>query len=269
MPSGDSIFDQAACVPAGAPVVTVTICSGPGEGQSIRLRRVVSLFGTKAGCKMVLRHPELDRRHCVIVNTGYRLILRDLDTRGRTLRNGLKVEQEKLEDADRVQLGPWELKLDLETPRLSGASDSPVIMDLEPDPTVVAVEDPSTSKLTRLSREVSILGRSPGCDFSVQDREVSRVHAIVFSYLNKPAVFDLVSENGTWVNGQRAVFAMLADGDEIGLGTYVVKFRSNAPTSNEDPSGNGRAALKPAAFGPPAEGTLSDFIDLSAESKLR
>lgn len=266
--SGETITDQVPCVPSGAPVVTLTICSGPGEGQSIKLRRVASLLGARAGCKLVLRHPTIDRRHCVIVNTGSTLLLRDLDTRGKTLRNGLKVEQEIIEDADRIQLGPWELKIDLATPRLAGASDSPVIMDLEPDPTVLALEDLESKKLTRLCREVSILGRSGGCDYPVEDREVSRVHAIIFNFLNRPALLDLVSENGTWVNDRRATFAMLQDGDIITLGSYKLRFRSNAPKMNGQASGNGRV-LKPAPFDPPPEGTISDFIDFSAESRLQ
>ncbi len=270
MTSGETIFEQAPCVPSGAPMLTATICSGSGDGQTIRLRRAASIFGAKAGCKVVLRHPGIDQRHCLIVNTGQRFILRDLDTRGKTLRNGLKVEQEYLEDADRVQIGPWELRMDLAMPALTGASDSPVVMDLEPDPTVLAIEDPAARKLMRLPREVSLLGRSPSCDLPIEDREVSRIHAAIFSYLNKPALVDLVSENGTWVNGKRAVFAMLENGDEIVLGSYPLTFRSNTPGSNgavrQD---NGQSTLKPTPFGPPPEGTLSDFIDFSAESKLQ
>ena len=141
-------------------------------------------------------------------------------------------------------------------------------MDLEPDPTILALEDPGTKKLTRLCREVSVLGRSTGCDYPVEDREVSRVHAIIFNFLNRPALVDLVSENGTWVNDKRAVFAMLQDGDLITLGSYQLRFRSNAPNNNGQASRNGQV-LKPAPFDPPPEGTLSDFIDFSAESRLQ
>ncbi len=268
MTSGETIFDQAPCVPSGAPLATVSICAGPGEGRSIQLRRAVSLLGTKAGCKLVLRHPQVDRRHCVIVNNGAHVILRDLDTRGLTIRNGLKVEQEFLEDADRVRLGPWELKLDVGQPRLPGASDSPVVMDLEPDPTVLAIEDPETKKVVKLSREVSVFGRGAGCDVPIDDREISRVHAIIFTYLSKPAVFDLVSENGTFINGKRASFAMLQNGDEISLGSYTLIFRSHAPHVNGTAGHNGAATLRPTPFDLTPEGTLSDLIDFSAESKL-
>jgi pSer/pThr/pTyr-binding forkhead associated (FHA) protein len=268
---GDSIYEQAPTVPQGAPIVTTKIHTGSGQGQSIVLRRAASLLGTKPGCKLVLKHPQVNRRHCVIVNTGAHVILRDLATGGKTLRNGLKVEQEILDDEDTLTIGPWELGIKLTTPMLSGSSDSPVIVDLEPDPTILVIEDPTTGKLIKLPREVTVLGRNNACDITVEDREVSSVHAVLFSYLNKPAIFDLVSENGTWVNGQRAVFARLNNGDEISLGTYKLRFRSNAPQVGGKLSAtrNGDAVLKPAPFGPPPEGTLSDFIDFSAESKLQ
>lgn len=270
MTSGEYIRDQAPCVPDGAPLLTVTICAGPGEGQSIQLRRAVSLLGTRAGCKLVLRHPQIERRHCVIVNTGLQFVLRDLDTRGKTMQNQLKVEQEVLEDADRLQIGPWEFKIDITMPRLAGASDSPIIMDLEPDPTVLAIEDPATGKITKLPRDISILGRSARCDIPIDDHEVSRVHAVIFPYLNKPALFDLVSGNGTWVNGKRAAFAMLQNGDNITLGSHALKFRSHAPHVNGSArrdASDAPDALRPTPFGPPPEGTLSDLIDFSAESK--
>ena len=266
MTTNQAIQVQAPCVPTGAPVATVTICDGAGAGQSIQLRRAASLFGTKRGSKFVLRDPAVDRRHCVIVNTGYRLILRDLDTQGRTLRNGLKVEQETLEDDDRIKIGPWDFRINVCEPEVEGADDSPVVVDLEPDPTILAIEDSQTQKIGRLPREVSILGRTPGADFTIEDREVSRVHAIIFSYLGKPAVFDLASENGTWVNGQRAVFAMLEDGDELMFGSRTIKFRSNAPSVAKRSGDNGEAILTPNPF-PNPEGTLSDLIDISMETK--
>lgn len=261
-----SIQDQAPCTPRGAPVATVTICSGSGSGQSIKLRRAVSLFGTKRGSKFVLRDPAVNRRHCVIVNTGYRLFLRDLDTHGKTLRNSLKVEQEVLEDADHITIGPWDFRIDLKDPQIQGGRDSSVIVDLEPDPTVLAIEDTQTCHIGKLPREVTILGRSPGADFSINDREVSRVHTIIFSYLGRPAIFDLASENGTWVNDERVVFTMLNNGDEIRLGSRTLKFRSSTQSVVKGSGDNGSAVLTPNPF-PNPEGTLSDLIDISPESK--
>lgn len=264
---GGSILDQAPCVPDGAPVVSITICAGPGEGQSIKLRRAVSMFGSRQGGKFVLRHPAVSRRHCVIVNTGQQVILRDLDTRGRTLRNGLKAEQEVLEDADRVTVGPWEFRVDLSYPEHLGASDSPVIVDLEPDPTVLGLEEVATHRVTKLTREVAMVGRSSGADYVVQEREVSAAHAIIFTFLHKPVIFDLVSENGVFVNGQRAVFALLENDDEVSIGSHALKFRCNTPSSRARLNGSS-TILKPKALPVNPDGTISDLIDLSAESKV-
>lgn len=257
---------QAPCVPEAAPIATIALCKGGGAGQSIRLRRAASLFGTKSGCKFVLRHPAVNGRHCVIVNTGYRLILRDLVTGGQTLRNGLKVEQETLVDADHIQIGPWDLRVDLHEPGVRGVGDSPVIVDLEPDPTVLAVEDATDGRIRKLPRDVSVLGRAPGCDIVVRDREASGVHAIIFSYLGRPAIFDLASENGTWINQQRAVFAMLHDQDVILLGASTFRFRCNVPSNRNGSAGKNGQILKPQAFVNP-EGTVSDLVDFSTETQ--
>lgn len=249
----------------GAPSVTVLVRSQSGEGQSVELRRVASLFGTKSNCKFVLRHPTVCRRHCVIVNTGQQVFLRTLDARATTLRNGKTIDHGMLGDADCLEVGPWKFDLDIQWREYSGTNDSPVIVDLEPDPTVLVVEDLETHKLTKLPREVSVLGRNADADITVADSEVSGAHAIIFTYLHKPVIFDLASENGVSVNGKRCSFAMLSNGDEFSLGAHALKFRCNAPGVRPSTNGKGSAILSPTPFAS-SEDTLSDLVDLSSES---
>ena len=261
---GDSIYDQPPVIPNGAPVMTATVCSGPGQGQSIALRRAVSLFGTRAGCKFVLRHAAIRPVHCLIVNTGERFMLRDLDSGGRTLLNGLKAEQELLNDGDRLTLGPWEISLDVDSTEIKGHSDSPAVLDLEPDPTVLAVGDPETHKLTRLPRELTILGRSSTADITLPEQDVSRVHAVIFRYLNKPVIIDLFSTNGTFVNNRRVSFATLHDGDEVLLGSHTLRFCTNHPANGN--GGNGQAAVRTPTPLQREDDTLSDLIKLSGDT---
>ncbi len=262
----ESAQTQAPFIPSGAPIASVTIHQGPGAGQNVLLRRVASLFGAKRGCKFVLRDSGVARRHCVIVNTGYRVILRDLATEGRTLRNGLRAEHEFLDDGDELKIGQWVFKIGISEPEVQSGQDSPVIVDLEPDPSILAIEDTETRHIGKLPREVSTLGRSPNADFSIDDREISRIHAVVFMYLSRPVIFDCSSENGTLVNGQRCVFAKLKDGDEIELGSRKLRFRSSTPSPTRKLAVGNNKVLKPTPFDSP-EGTLSDLIDLSAESR--
>ena len=249
----------------GAPVVTVSVRSQSGAEQSVELRRVASLFGTKPNCKFVLRHPTVCRRHCVIVNTGQQVFLRTLDARATTLCKGRTIDHGLLNDGDCIDVGPWKFELDIQWREYTGTSDSPVIVDLEPDPTVLVVEDLVTGKVTKLPRDVSVLGRNADADITVAGSEVSGAHAIIFTYLHKPVIFDLVSENGVSVNGKQCTFAMLSNGDEFSLGGHALKFRCNAPGVRPSVNGDPAGVLKPTPFVNPDD-TLSDLIDLSAES---
>lgn len=114
---------------------------------------------------------------------------------------------------------------------------------------------------------MSTLGRSPNADFSIDDREISRIHAVIFMYLSRPVIFDCSSENGTLVNGEHCVFAKLKDGDEIELGSRKLRFRSSTPSPTRKVGAGNKEVLKPTPFASP-EGTISDLIDLSAESRM-
>ena len=70
-----------------------------------------------------------------------------------------------------------------------------------------------------------VMGRSPDCDVVIKDFGVSRRHAEVVVDGESCRLVDLKSKNGTQVNGVRVPEALLADGDEILLGKFVVYFR--------------------------------------------
>ncbi len=70
-----------------------------------------------------------------------------------------------------------------------------------------------------------VMGRSPDCDVVIKDFGVSRRHAEVVVDGESCRLVDLKSKNGTQVNGVRVPEALLADGDEILLGKFLVYFR--------------------------------------------
>lgn len=60
------------------------------------------------------------------------------------------------------------------------------------------------------------VGRSPDCDFVIDDEKVSRSHATINADAHRLVIEDLGSTNGTWVNGQRVREPVtLGDGDEV------------------------------------------------------
>jgi len=83
------------------------------------------------------------------------------------------------------------------------------------------------------------IGRLAGCDIQIDDKRVSREHARLWfdPVQRRYLIADLGSANGTSVNGVRLKGEeLLADGDEIRLGTMMVRFSAKTPTW--DPSGS-------------------------------
>jgi hypothetical protein len=68
------------------------------------------------------------------------------------------------------------------------------------------------------------LGRSPHCDYLVNDRTVSARHAELRRTSDGWELRDLASRNGTRVNGWLVEQQRLADGDEIVLGASTFVF---------------------------------------------
>jgi len=75
-----------------------------------------------------------------------------------------------------------------------------------------------------------VVGRGQ-CDVVLVDPEVSRRHALVTATSAGPAVEDLGSRNGTWLNGQRITGAhRLRSGDELRFGNTVWLVREGPPS---------------------------------------
>src|SRR3954470_17751848 len=73
-----------------------------------------------------------------------------------------------------------------------------------------------------------VIGRE-GCDVVLADPEVSRRHAALRSTAEGPAVEDLGSTNGTFVNGERITgVRVLADGDVVAFGSTEWVMRAAA-----------------------------------------
>ena len=242
-----------------------SIFSGSGTGQSIELRRAVTLVGSRQGCKITLRHPDISPVHCAIINTGEEVYLRDLVSKAGTYLNGLPAECEKLSDGDIIRVGEWEVAVELHAAAAHDPTGSSGI-NLEPTPTVLALKNNNSGPLVKLRREISVIGRKSGGDFVVHDKQVSRAHALVFLLNGRPVICDLLSENGLMINDEPSRFSMIRSGDTLVLGSAKVRVVIPSPTvqaTNEDGS-DVRTAETVAK--PPDD--QSDMIDIRA-SELR
>lgn len=88
----------------------------------------------------------------------------------------------------------------------------------------LAIEDAGEVILLPLAGEVTRLGRSPGADIVLDDRSVSRRHALVAIRGEAAVILDDRSLNGVEVNGVRVAEAALRDGDTIAIGRVSLRY---------------------------------------------
>jgi hypothetical protein len=83
-------------------------------------------------------------------------------------------------------------------------------------------------KTYALTSPTVTLGRDASCDIVIDDANVSRKHAsLAQDVIGTWKLVDLDSTNGTLLNGNPIITALLRDGDQITLGITVLEFREN------------------------------------------
>jgi pSer/pThr/pTyr-binding forkhead associated (FHA) protein len=93
----------------------------------------------------------------------------------------------------------------------------------------------SSLQISLLTTDGFVLGRSDTrssfipdidlADFKALEKGVSRRHAVIIHYQDKPHILDLNSINGTFLNGKRLKPDnpyMLTSGDQLGLGDLLL-----------------------------------------------
>lgn len=75
----------------------------------------------------------------------------------------------------------------------------------------------------------NIIGRDMDCSITINDGRVSGKHAVLLFRANKYSITDSQSSHGTFVNGEDIELdpRYLQDGDEIRVGSTILKFRSS------------------------------------------
>jgi len=248
----------------GAPRLTLALNIRSHEETSVACRRVVTLIGSREGCKIALRHELVSPIHLAVVNDGSQVFAVDLASKRGARLNGLKLEHERLSDGDMLTIHPWELRVEIEEPTHAGQADV-LPFSLEPSPRHVVLEHVDSGRILKPTRELCVIGRRNGCDIVVSDRQVSRVHALLFSYFGRPAIFDLLSRNQTFVNDQAVSYCFLDDADMVTVGETHFRVRL-VGSAVSDRAGKGRLVDEgsEATVALDPEERTSDMIDIQA-----
>jgi hypothetical protein len=103
---------------------------------------------------------------------------------------------------------------------------------------------PADGDPIRVDGDRSVVGRDPHVDVVVNDNSVSRKHAVIERDSDTWIVADQKSANGTWIDGQRVIRAILKPGQQVRFGAISFDVSLEKPAPRGRP---GRAAEPPPA----------------------
>lgn len=111
-------------------------------------------------------------------------------------------------------------------PPSSGGDDPDGTMIIS-NPKIIARNNDVEGQVFVLGMSTTSIGRSPENDVHLTEDRISRKHAQIAFGPGGYAIYDLNSENGSFVNGTRIREHFLSDGDIIMIGSYKFLYRDH------------------------------------------
>jgi transcriptional regulator with GAF, ATPase, and Fis domain len=81
-----------------------------------------------------------------------------------------------------------------------------------------------------LDQEIVVIGRAASVDIALTDRNASGSHCRIRHEKGRHVVYDLDSQNGTWVNGKRIRRRILKGGDVLAIGKTQLRYGDDGST---------------------------------------
>jgi pSer/pThr/pTyr-binding forkhead associated (FHA) protein len=192
-------------LPANALPVSLTIRdTRRGSTRTVPVRHPVTLIGSRPGCRIQLPSSKVSPVHCALVHMGDRVLVRDLASRAGTRVNDWETDEQELSSGDRLSLHCWELTVCVDSPP-SEASDGNHGQGVSSagDAESMVIHGAEGEVVHTSRKSVVLMGRHRRCDFRLEDAQASRAHALFARIDGAWTVTDLLSTNGTEVNGRR------------------------------------------------------------------
>jgi len=228
-------------LPESAPRIRITTGLGTATQKSWNLRRPVTLIGSRRPAHIVLHDRSISPAHCVIINTGTEVLLKDLYSRSGTSCNDSPTDLSVLSDGDVVTISGINIQVAIQGGENTSA-DSASGCEFA-DPTIL--DKPVNISLVNMDvqwqlREAAVLiGRHEAALIRFDHEDISRRHALIFRFKAGPAIFDMGGQGGLRINSRLCTLAPLRVGDRITIGPYRLQLdsvceRRDQTTSNEN-----------------------------------
>lgn len=109
-------------------------------------------------------------------------------------------------------------------------SAAPIIPEPTPTgPMLVGRSAPVTGRVFPLAFGRHLIGRGPDADIHLSEASVSLRHAEIELRPDGAQLVNLISTNGTWINGAEIHTAKLGNGDSIRIGRVTLQYREPTP----------------------------------------
>lgn len=226
--------DASVTLPATAPAVRLTAGVGSAGQKTWNVRRPVTLIGSKRPAHITLHDRDISNAHCVIVNTGADVLLKDLHTDTGTFCNNRRVDGiAVLKDGDVVTMGATKLQIAIRVPEDKPGDSACGVEFVEPTklrhPVTVRLD--RTEAQWRIDDAIALIGRHDDAAIRLDHQDVSARHAILLRYMDGLAIFDLGSRSGVLVNGECSAFVPLRGVRRVSVGPCALTIDSSEPVA--------------------------------------
>jgi pSer/pThr/pTyr-binding forkhead associated (FHA) protein len=229
-----------ACGLGGGLELVVQRAGESGPGRHHVFEQPFVLVGRDPRTDLCLEAIQVGRRHAYLQMISGHLFCLDLDSRTGTHWNGQRRPSGWLAPGQAVHIGPFLVHL-VRAGRPPDAPDTGPTPDWDPTEArqtrppagrgaiVEFLRHGRTEARCRLTRVLTLVGRSPACRLHLSSSRVSRYHAAL---LRTPAglwVIDLQARGGIRVGGTRVAWTRLTDGDRLEVGGFTMRLRGASP----------------------------------------
>lgn len=187
-----------------------------------------ALIGQDQDVEVTLNHPTVSRRHACLQVIGGRVLVADLGSQSGVHGTAGGPGYAWLTPAAPIRIGPFHLTL------RSPISVSPTPLDRVPNPLQPA--PPLLAKLPKVklkflngrsetvewqvNRVLSFVGSSKYNKISLADQQIEPIHCYLLLTPTGLWIVDMLTENGTWVNGRPIRLTRLHHKDEVQVGRF-------------------------------------------------
>lgn len=228
------------------------ISDGQGNTLSKDVLRGATLIGSAEGCNIRLVDAAVSPVHCILTLEAMGICARDLRSQTGTRVNGSLVEVRMLCDGDHLSIGEFEFKLETnllnQMSRARAASqDADFLLRRPGDGPDSNNEDGDESRpflhldcrgidqsvRKNIYRPTTLIGSGDACHIRLRSPQVADVHCVLTVEAEGVRVRDLRTVLGTNINGSRVNAGWLSDGDEIAVGEFSFKVRTNLKPNSQ------------------------------------